>query len=213
MDPCTTSMPRIPGSFDDDDSDSGDNHEHSHGAFTQQIFIEGPGISIQRTTGVPFPGLGSHPGADGESGYGQNVQSPGTGEPSTHIVEVLQSIFASIMGERNIERVRQEVQNQRTSDVGGNPSGAIGRDPQGDQRAQGDTPPMPGLNMFSAPPIGSRFVYERHAVPPHRHSPAPVEDISSCVPNSPQRSRLIPELTPSNYDKQVPTTTLRRPHA
>lgn len=188
IDPCTpnsTSMPRIPGSFDDDDSDSGDNHEHNHGAFTQQLFFEGPGIRIQRTTGIPFPGLGStqiRPGADGEPGHGQNVHpAAGTGEANMNIVEMLQTIFASIMGEQNIERVRQEAQNQRASEVGGVVPGAVGRDPPGDQRTQGNAPPMPGLSMFGPPPAGSRFIYERHAMPPHRHSPAPVEDISSCV--------------------------------
>ena len=196
MDPCTpnsSSMPRIPGSFDDDDSDSGDNHEHNHGAFTQQIFIEGPGIRIHRTTGIPFPGFGSpqnRPGADGESGLGQNAQSAGTGEANMNIVEMLQTIFASIMGEQNIERVRQEAQNQRVPDAGGNPPGVAGRESQGDQRTQGNAPPM---SMFGSPPVGSRFVYERHAVPPHRHSPAPpVEDISSYVPNSLQYLRLVP---------------------
>lgn len=181
-----TRLPRIPGGFDDAyDSSDGEESERNSGTYsTSTFFFEGPGIRVTRTSGNPMATISSttRPGGTegGEAGQPGEIAGP-------NMLEMLQTIFASIMGEQGIERARQQAHGEHgaraRTGVGEDAPGAAGGDhaPQ-DPRTRGDAPPMPpGLALFggSPPPGGSRFVYERHTIPPR--GALPVDDLPSCV--------------------------------
>lgn len=173
---------RIPGGFDDSDSD-GDGDEHNPGAYSTSSFLfHGPGITISRTSGNPITTITSTMHPDGteveEAGQPGGISGP-------NMVEMLQTIFASIMGDQGMERARQQAQGEPGDGAGEDAPGAAGGDhtPQ-DPRTRGNAPPMPpglaGLFGSGPPPPGSRFVYEQHTSPPR--GTLPVDDLPSCVP-------------------------------
>ncbi|KAF8453971.1 hypothetical protein BGX38DRAFT_1175019 [Terfezia claveryi] len=177
----TRRPPRIPGAFEDEyDSSDGENGEHNSGRFSSSFLFQAPGIMISRTSGNPMATVTSttHPGGtEGEAGQPGGITGP-------NMVEMLQTIFSSIMGDQGIERVRQQVQGEPGAGAGEAAPGATGGDhaPQ-DPMTRGNAPPMPpglaGLFGGGQPPVGSRFVYERHTIPPR--GTVPVDDLHSCV--------------------------------
>ena len=172
--------PRIPGGFNVYDSSDGEDGEHNSETYSTSTFLfEGPGIRISRTSGNPMATISSTTRPGG-------TQGGGTGQPGViaepNMVEMLQTIFASIMGDQGIERVRQQAHGEPGAGAGEDAPGAAGGDhaPQ-DPRTRGNAPPMPpGLEgLFGPPTAGSRFVYERHTIPPR--GALPVDDLPSCV--------------------------------
>lgn len=151
--------PRIPGSFEHDyDSSDEEERERNHG-LTQSYFFEGPGFMFQRTSvGVPPRNPGGESGQPAPSG--------------PNIVDMLQTILSSIMGEQTMERARQEAQREAQREAG---SGAAGEYGSEDRPRP---PPLPGMGgVFSSSPPGSRFAQERPPRPGNG-----VDDLPSCVP-------------------------------
>jgi len=163
-------QPRIPGGYDEYESSDGEDGERNSATYSTSTFLfEAPGIRISRTSGNPMATI-TRPGGT----QGEEAGQPG-GIAGPNMVEMLQTIFASIMGEQGIERARQQAQ--------GEPGAAGGDHTPQDPGTRGNVPPMPpglaGLFGGGPPPAGSRFVYERHTIPPR--GPVPVDDLSSCV--------------------------------
>ena len=173
------SRPRIPGSFEDSDSD-GEGDEHNSRTYSTFLY-QAPGIMITRTSGNPMATISSTTRPGGTEG-GEAGQPGGISGPN--MVEMLQTIFSSIMGDQGVERVRQQAQGEPGAGADEDIPGAAGGDhaPQ-DPRTRGDAPPMPpglaGLFGGGPPPPGARFNYERHTIPPR--GAVPVDDLPSCV--------------------------------